>query len=116
AREAGSLERRMRIGQIIQGFAARAASQPARRDPTLVSLEAVKRPLSEVCADLAAQSGHPVKMRGGEDVPVTLSLKSVPFLQAVDLACAQTGRRVGWEDYPERGLVVELSTERPEPV
>jgi hypothetical protein len=115
AREAGSLERRMRIGQILEGFGARAASRPARREPTLVSLNATNRPLSEVCADLSLQSGHLVRMRGGENSLVTLALKDAPFFQAVDLACAQTGRRIGW-DQRERGLVIEPTAERAEPV
>jgi hypothetical protein len=115
ARSAGSLERKARIDQVLHGMAARAARRPVRKEPTLVSIDAAGKPLSEVLAELSASSGNVVRTRPGADPAVTLSVRDLPWFEALDRLGAATGRRIGW-DHRERGLVLEPATEKTEPV
>jgi hypothetical protein len=115
ARGTGSLERQVRIAQVLQGLTARSQSRPARTEPSRVTIDADKKRLSEVAAMLAAQTGYPVRTVPGLDPVVSLSVQGVPFFEAVDLACAQAGARFGW-DMKHQALVFEPSAERPGPV
>jgi hypothetical protein len=114
AREAGSLERRLRIDQILKGLVARATSRPDRKVATLVTLHAAEKPLSEVSAMLTRASGYPIRISAGTDPVVTVALREVPFFQALDSLCAQTSRRADW-DFKERLIVLNPSTEGPPP-
>lgn len=115
AREAGSLERRARIETVLQGMDVFAASRPARKEATRVTIEADGKPLSQVLAALSASSGNQVRTRPGADPSVTLTARDVPFFDALDRLCAATGRRIGW-DMRERGLMLDPATEKAEPV
>jgi hypothetical protein len=115
AREAGSLERRARIETVLQGIDVFASSRPARKEATRVSVEADGKPLSQVLAALSASSGNLVRTRPGADPVVTLTVRDVPFFEAIDRICAATGRRIGW-DMRERGIMLDPAAEKGEPV
>jgi hypothetical protein len=114
ARDQGSLERRIRIDQILRALAASTTSRPARREATFVTLEAVDKPLSEACALLSKESGYAIRIVPGADPTVTASLKHVPFFQALDALATQTGRRADW-DLRERAVVLMPTPEKPGP-
>jgi hypothetical protein len=110
-RGSGSLERQLRIAQIIQGIGARSASRPVRREPTRVTLEVEEKRLSEIAAMLAAQTGYPIRTAPGFDPVLSLSVKDLPFLEAVDLAAAKASARFGW-DQQRRFLAFEPSSDK----
>lgn len=114
ARDGGSLERRMRIAQILQNLGARASSRPARREPSRVTVTADDSRLADVVADIAAQSRTKIRIKDAPETRVTMAVKDAPLLEALDLLCAKAGCRNGF-DPRQRDLVVERTTEAPIP-
>jgi hypothetical protein len=114
AREEGSLERRMRIAQILQSFGVRASSRPVRREATRVTLGVESGRLSEVAALLSASSGYAIRAPAPLDPQVTLDARGLPFFEAVDRLCVQAGCKSEW-DPRQNAVVLAPTTDRPEP-
>ncbi len=63
----------------------------AMLSPRLVSIKAEQKPAGEVFADLARQSGYQLNCAQGNTSVVTLQADNVPFWEAIDLVCRQSG-------------------------
>jgi hypothetical protein len=111
AKSGGSLERQMRIAQILQGFGTRASTRPVRREAALVTVEGEAMRMADVVSSLSAQTGYALRLAEGPDRTVTLALRNVPYFEAVDRACAQAGLRPEW-DPRTRSTTLRPNTEK----
>jgi hypothetical protein len=67
--------------------------------PKLVSISADQKPVGQVFEDLAQQTGYRISCQQGDRQLVTLQLENVPFWEAVDAVCRQTG--MGLQPYTD---------------
>jgi hypothetical protein len=110
AAQTGSTEARSRAAEALKAIAWRRHYDPP---PRLVTLRHVKAPLKEVLADLAKQSGTPLKFGDLEEAiaaaPVTVRVENVPLWRALEAVCRAHGKvdyfvQCGWGKDPEAGF------------
>ncbi len=93
AGKTASVEARERLRRAIAGIRQREDLLARCRPPSLITLDAVDRPLREVFGGIARQSSTPLdfsKVPAGEKV--TVRLDKVPFWKAMDEVCRTHGQ------------------------
>lgn len=79
-------EVRTRLGQLIARL-----EQSHLMSPRLVSIAADQKPVAQVFEDLSRQTGYKLVCRQSERQLVSLNVDNMPFWEAVDAVCRQTG-------------------------
>lgn len=79
-------EVRQRLTQLIGRL-----ERTSLLSPQSVSIDAEQKPVGQVFEDLARQTGYRIACQQGDRHLITLQLRNVPFWEAVDAVCRQSG-------------------------
>ncbi len=114
ARDQGSLERRIRVGELLGRLGVKSASSRAVKKR---SIDLSGKTLGDACEALEAAFGRPVRPAGGADAALSADVKIVDagFFQAVDVVCTAAGATF-YRDARDGAFVLRASPEKPGPV
>ncbi len=114
ARDSGSLERRIRVGELLGRLGVKtAASRPAKTR----SIDLSGKTLAEACEALETAFGRRMRTASGADAALGVDVKLVDagFFQAVDAVCTSAGAAF-YRDARDGAFVLRASPEKPGPV
>ena len=85
------------VAAVVLALAAPASALPTEHDAKALTLEAERKAIPDLFADVAQQAGVGVIVRGGERLSATLSLDGIPLGECMDLLAEMFSLLITWQ-------------------